>query len=147
MTHLTWEGYSLPAFILRATSYFSENKLKVMAASHFMSEIQGQDWLYMINKDWLIVNAKQTVIPCHKSIVLVQPSQMQHSISLEADWKYMIKPWTSPPNNLFLTTLSLSPHTDPLAMSHTAGLILGLRPANERCRYKVTPSLIGWEQT
>ena len=28
-----------------------------------------------------------------------------------------------------------------------AGLILGLRPANERRRYKVTPSLIGWAQT
>ena len=28
-----------------------------------------------------------------------------------------------------------------------AGLILGLRPANERRRYKVTPSLIGWVQT
>ena len=28
-----------------------------------------------------------------------------------------------------------------------AGLILGLRQANERCRYKVTPSLIGWVQT
>ena len=28
-----------------------------------------------------------------------------------------------------------------------AGLILGLRPANERHRYKVTPSLIGWAQT
>ena len=27
------------------------------------------------------------------------------------------------------------------------GLILGLRPANERLRYKVTPSLIGWAQT
>ena len=27
-----------------------------------------------------------------------------------------------------------------------AGLILGLRPANERRRYKVTPSLIGWAQ-
>ena len=27
-----------------------------------------------------------------------------------------------------------------------AGLILGLRPANERSRYKVTPSLIGWAQ-
>ena len=25
--------------------------------------------------------------------------------------------------------------------------ILGLHPANERCRYKVTPSLIGWAQT
>ena len=25
-----------------------------------------------------------------------------------------------------------------------SGLILGLRPANERRRYKVTPSLIGW---
>ena len=30
---------------------------------------------------------------------------------------------------------------------YTAGLILGLRPANERRRYKVTPSLIGWAQT
>ena len=28
-----------------------------------------------------------------------------------------------------------------------SGLILGLRPANERRRYKVTPSLIGREQT
>ena len=26
-------------------------------------------------------------------------------------------------------------------------LILGLRPANERCHYKVTPSLTGWAQT
>ena len=28
-----------------------------------------------------------------------------------------------------------------------AGLILDMRPANERRRYKVTPSLIGWVQT
>ena len=28
-----------------------------------------------------------------------------------------------------------------------AGLILGLHPANERRRYKVTPSPIGWAQT
>ena len=28
-----------------------------------------------------------------------------------------------------------------------SGLILGLPPANERRRYKVTPSLIGWAQT
>ena len=27
------------------------------------------------------------------------------------------------------------------------GLILGLGPANERRRYKVTPSFIGWAQT
>ena len=27
------------------------------------------------------------------------------------------------------------------------GVILGLRPASERLRYKVTPSLIGWVQT
>ena len=26
------------------------------------------------------------------------------------------------------------------------GLILGLYPANERCHYKVTASLIGWAQ-
>ena len=28
-----------------------------------------------------------------------------------------------------------------------SGLIFGLHPANERRRYKVTPSLIGWAQT
>ena len=28
-----------------------------------------------------------------------------------------------------------------------SGLILGLHPANERRRYKVRPSLIGWVQT
>ena len=28
-----------------------------------------------------------------------------------------------------------------------SGLILGLRPANEKRRYKVTPSLIAWAQT
>ena len=28
-----------------------------------------------------------------------------------------------------------------------AGLILGLHPANERHRYNVMPSLIGWVQT
>ena len=27
-----------------------------------------------------------------------------------------------------------------------SGLILGLRPGNERRRYKVRPSLIGWAQ-
>ena len=27
-----------------------------------------------------------------------------------------------------------------------SGMILGLRPADERRRYKVTPSLIGWVQ-
>ena len=31
--------------------------------------------------------------------------------------------------------------------STLAGLFLGLRPANERRRYKVTPSLIDWAQT
>ena len=39
----------------------------------------------------------------------------------------------------------------PLSTEHMqyimSGLILGLRPANERLRYKVTPSLIGWTKT
>ena len=35
-----------------------------------------------------------------------------------------------------------------IAHNHVvAGLILGLRPANERRRYFVTTSLIGWAQT
>ena len=31
--------------------------------------------------------------------------------------------------------------------THIPGLILGLRPANERRRYKLTPFLIGWVQS
>ena len=31
--------------------------------------------------------------------------------------------------------------------AQVSGLILGLHPANERRRFKVTPSLIGWAQT
>ena len=31
--------------------------------------------------------------------------------------------------------------------TESLGLILGLRPANERRHYKVTSSLIGWAQT
>ena len=41
-----------------------------------------------------------------------------------------------------LNTYSSCPDLRPCA-----GLILGLRPANMRRRYKVTPSLIGWAQT
>ena len=33
-----------------------------------------------------------------------------------------------------------------IQVKKNTGLILGLRPANERRRYKVTPSLIGWAQ-
>ena len=33
-----------------------------------------------------------------------------------------------------------------LLKSRSPGLILGLRPSNERRRYIVTPSLIGWAQ-
>ena len=37
--------------------------------------------------------------------------------------------------------------TGPDMLDTGAGLVLGLRPANERRRYKVTWSLIGWTQT
>ena len=33
------------------------------------------------------------------------------------------------------------------SLQYYAGLILRLRPANERRRYKVTPPLISWAQT
>ena len=34
-----------------------------------------------------------------------------------------------------------------ISYSCLSGLILGMRPANERRRYKVTPSLFGWVKT
>ena len=37
--------------------------------------------------------------------------------------------------------------SDVMHLKALSGLILGLRPANERRRYKVTPFLIGWART
>ena len=47
-------------------------------------------------------------------------------------WPQYVSPW-------------LAGYVDQAA--YIVRLILGLRPANERRRYKVTPSLIGWAQT
>ena len=41
----------------------------------------------------------------------------------------------------------LQPYSQMSSVVIITGLILGLHPANERRRYKVTPSLIGWAQT
>ena len=45
-------------------------------------------------------------------------------------------------------TRKMSPFDDVIMIAScvNTGLILGLRSANERRRYKVTPSLMGWEQ-
>ena len=43
--------------------------------------------------------------------------------------------------------LSLNTATEHAENQTIIGLILGLRPANERRCYKVTTSLIGWAQT
>ena len=47
-----------------------------------------------------------------------------------------------PPRRFGINQISLQ-----LYCVYHSGLILGLHPANERHRYKVTPSLIGWAQT
>ena len=40
----------------------------------------------------------------------------------------------------------VSAKRQPFRSEHNAELILGLFPASERLRYKVTPALIGWVQ-
>ena len=48
----------------------------------------------------------------------------------------------------WLPELNMEPKMESSVFYHySSGLILGLRRANERRRYKVTPSLIGWAQT
>ena len=90
---------------------------------------------------------------------------MFHFVLQASDWWYD-KPWYSCDNTITSITeiaqfdktpamgrLPFSPDhkeifTDSSLNNHTdTGLILGLCPANERRRYKVTPSLIGWAQT
>ena len=48
----------------------------------------------------------------------------------------------------FINNMYSNCSVDAISMSHAdTGMILGLRPASERRRYKETPSLIGWAQT
>ena len=55
---------------------------------------------------------------------------------------------TSPkPHHSTHNALGSDPHLNAEARLTYTGLILGLRPANERRRYFVTTSLIGWTQT
>ena len=51
--------------------------------------------------------------------------------------------------NLLISLMLAGSHhnDDALWIGVCAGLMLDLHPANERRRYKVTPSLIGWVQT
>ena len=48
-------------------------------------------------------------------------------------------------DSIALSKIACDKHTN--GMFSVTGLIQGLQPANERRRYKVTPSLIGWAQT
>ena len=72
-------------------------------------------------------------------------------IPVKLPWMFLTAPLTfnEVPGNIQgnLTGIRLiCRHPTGATVCHT-GLILGLRPANERRRYKVTPSQIGWAQT
>ena len=54
--------------------------------------------------------------------------------------------WEFANNGRTLCKLNEAASTMRNAKDAIPGLILGLRPANERCRYFVTTSLIGWAQ-
>ena len=72
--------------------------------------------------------------------------------TLETDFKHISTHW--PPGNWVARILCKFQTPEVFDILRTLGhgwfnsrLILDLRPANERRRYKVTPSLIGWAQT
>ena len=59
-------------------------------------------------------------------------------------WRLFLCHWV---NNMIVAVLFKQPcHTNP-QRTDNIGKIQGLRPANERRRCNVTPSLIGWAQT
>ena len=60
-------------------------------------------------------------------------------------WLFWAPLDTKPVNKAYLK--DTTSHHSFCLNGHVTGLILGLRPANERRRYKVTRSLIGWAQT
>ena len=101
--------------------------------------------------------ARRTSIPCdnegHKvsvAIVDLKPTFEYECVPRKSAHAYLKAKVrnTSPyallagPTNIFLDNNFVAKVREKIY----AGLILGLRPANERRRYKVTPSLIGWAQ-
>ena len=95
-----------------------------------------------VYNSWNVLNSENKTKPSIISIhcLLDKTNYIHHATS----WDYlsMYNLWCKPVS-LYIQTFSytLGRHHD-----ESPGLILGLRPANERRRYKVTTSVIGWVQ-
>ena len=92
----------------------------------------------------------------HRIAFLMLTNSLQHSITMNdtvSGWciyLYILVCCIYNGPSVFFYLWYLYQSGPTLTQSNTlwySGLILGLHPSNERCRYKVTLSLIGWAQT
>ena len=101
-----------------------------MSWHHKITTAEWSQYIYMVN---FLQNAHNR----HPIAGLRGPAMAPHSWPARASYGMSFVSFKS---DLYSTNV--------IAVLHTvSGLILGLHPANDRRRYKVTPSLIGWAQT
>ena len=77
-------------------------------------------------------------------VVSNDKNQDRKPIELDSPWHYLL---VSPGTNLIIQEWTANTNTTGMMIEAIPGVILRLRPANERRRYFVTTSLIGWAQT
>ena len=81
-------------------------------------------------------NSTQNILPMHWKMQILFTGENLRALRFKSSYVVL-----KCPPDIFVLSHTLN------ICSHVSGPILGLRPANERRRYEVTASLIGWAQT
>ena len=109
------------------------------SAHSTLQPIGFRTWLWRYTCLLLLISMFfATISPFHSKLSNINMIQMGQNES-----------WNSTANTLEIHIFNSDPviYWKIKNSQSSPALILGLRPANERRRYKVTPSLIGWAQT
>ena len=142
VTYVTVSGFLQKFYPIEETNpcvYYTSHKTDFLW-SQSSSLHPNSPWSYDMQcwLPWLLLGW----LPCQPSTDTTWPEVAQrHSPSRSRSFP------ASQNHGLLMSLMPRDSENETLLGRHISRLILGLRPANEIRRYKVTPSLIGWTQT
>ena len=113
---------------LRALKFLSVNKIYIFHCMGKIFCVEFQRYPLQFHTKYLTRTLK---------IWFFYNSEILRALRFKSSYAF----WNAPQTRFHVTKII------PLRYGAVPGLILGLRPASERRRYKVTPSIIGWAQT
>ena len=139
---VTTMTYTRALWLTREYCHFyqpSENFKRIDTFFYQTTNHNYKLWYTALNKLNRIEKSAKSLRKCHRSTRVF------------TGFRILIKPGpckrVRKHQNVFQKCYILNQYNTIASIYNNTRLILGLRPANERRRYKVTTSLIGWAQT